>query len=155
MATTTSTVPAYMVALRDRLNARFAATAGMAKVQVFAAPAGDPYPLEMVEFFSVPSHTQAWAALGNRRRSESYTIEGVIGSIAPGAGEVIADRVRARVYAILAIVEDELRKHWDMDGIIVKSSQLTSATLHQDIAEEGRWAALRLTISVDTELTSS
>jgi hypothetical protein len=148
-------VPAFLVALRDKLTARFAATAGFEAVGVYAAPAGDPPPLEMVEWFAVPSHTQAWAALGNRRRSESYTIDGVIACLVPGSGEPIADQARARAYAILAIVEDELRRHWDMDGLIVKSSQLTSATLHQDIAEEGRWAALRLTVSVETELTSS
>lgn len=155
MATQTSSVPAYLATLRDRLNTRFAAASGLTTVEAFAAPPGDPYPLEAVELYGVPLHTQAWAAIGNRRRSESYTVEGVIGCVKPGAGEAVADAARARAYAILAIVEDELRVDWDMQGIVVRSSQLAGATLAQGIAEEGRFAALHLSIVVDTELTSS
>jgi len=153
MATTVSTVPAFMAALRDGLAARFAADGNLAEVRVFAAPAGDPYPQEMIEFFGTDD-SQAWGALGNRRRTETYTVRGMTGVVVPGGGEDTADQARARVYAILAVLEDYLRTHVSVGDTVLRA-QLTSANLTQGYAKEGRWAALEITIEAYTELTSS
>ena len=153
MATTTSTVPAYLTALRDALNTRFAANPTFAEVKCYAAPAGDPLPLEMVELFGT-DETQQWGALGNRRRTETYTVRGMVGAILEsGAGEDVADAARARVYAILAELEDQLRTDPNMAHTVYRS-QLASANLTQGIADTGRWATLEITIDVYTELNS-
>ena len=153
MATTTSTVPAYLAALRDALNTRFAASPTFASVKAYAAPAGDPLPLEMVELFGT-DETQQWGALGNRRKTETYTVRGMIGAILEsGAGEDVADAARARVYAILAELEDQLRTDPNMAHTVYRS-QLASANLTQGIADTGRWATLEITIDVYTELNS-
>lgn len=154
MATTTSTVPAYLAALRDALNARFAANPTFAEVKAFAAPSGDdPLPLEMVELFGT-DETQAWGALGNRRKTETYTVRGMVGAILEsGAGEDVADAARARVYAILAELEDQVRTDPNMAHTVYRS-QLASANLTQGIADTGRWATLEITIDVYTELNS-
>lgn len=156
MATVTSTIPAYLTTLRARLNARFAASGDFATVRVYAAPPGDPYPPEAVEFFGTDD-TQAWGALGNRRRTETYTVRGLIGAVRPGAtdaAEASADAARARVYAILAEVEDDLRVNYTNGGTVLRT-QLAAANLAQGYSEEGRWAALEIRIDVYTELTSS
>lgn len=155
MATTTSTVPAYLVALRDALNTRFAANPTFASVKAYAAPAGDPLPLEMVELVGTvgTEATQQWGALGNRRKVETYTVHGFIGALVAGAGEDVADSARSRVYAILAEVEDYLRTDPRVNATVMRS-QLASANLLQDIEEGGRWAALMITIDVYTELNS-
>ncbi|MGN6811855.1 MAG: hypothetical protein ACTHMP_13370, partial [Thermomicrobiales bacterium] len=121
----------------------------------FAAPAGDPLPLEMVEFVGTmsPEATQQWGALGNRRKTETYTVHAFIGALVPGAGEDVADQARDRAYAILAEIEDQLRIDPRVNGTVYRS-QLASANLLQEIAEEGRAATLLITIDVYTELNS-
>lgn len=153
MATTTSTVPAFLAALRDAMNARFAANPTFAGVQCFAAPAGDPLPLEMIEFWGT-DETQQWGALSNRRKVEQYTIRGFVGaSVEAGAGEDVADQVRARAYAILAELEDQLRTDVNMAHTVYRCA-LASANLSQWIQDNGRAATLEITIDVYTELNS-
>ncbi len=157
MATVTSTVPAFLATLRDRLNVRLAGNPATAKVRAYAAPAGDPLPLEMVELYG-SDDTQAWGALGNRRRTEQYTIRGGIFILQAGAGladgsEAVADAARNRVYAILAVVEDELRTNYTMQASVYRA-QLASANLTQGMTDNGRWATLEIRIDVYTELTS-
>lgn len=153
MATTTSTVPTYLTTLCARLNARFAADTDLAEVRAYAAPPGDPYPLEALEIFGTDD-TQAWGALGNRRRTESYTVRGMIGIVRAGSGDDTAEAARARAYAILAVLEDDIRTDPNCGGTVLRSN-LASANLTQGYAEEGRWAALEIRIDVYAELISN
>jgi hypothetical protein len=153
MTTTTSTVPAFLEALRGAMNARFAANPDFTEVKCFAAPAGDPLPLEMIEFVGTDS-TQVWAAISNRRKAETYTVRGMVGtSVEAGAGEDVADQARARAYALLAELEDQLRTDINMVHTVYRCA-LASANLTQWILDNGRAATLEITIDVYTELNS-
>jgi hypothetical protein len=104
MATRTSTVPAVLDALKALLGAR----AGLDGVTVTTAPSGDPIPTESIQFFGTGGD-QAWDAIGNRRRKETYTIRGGIFIQRRGAGPDVWDAARERAYAILAELEDAIR----------------------------------------------
>jgi hypothetical protein len=83
-----SSYPAYKAALRTALNAAFAADPALAQVRAYAAMIGDdPLPLEFVEWYGTEDIDITWAALGNLRIREEYTIPGRIFILKPGAGE--------------------------------------------------------------------
>lgn len=150
MATHTSTVPAVLDALKALLDAR----AGLDGVTVTTAPSGDPIPAESIQFFGT-NGDQAWAAIGNRRRSETYTIRGGIFIQRRGAGQAVWDAARERAYAILAELEDAIRALPTLglaDRVVV---QLARVDLDQGGQDNGRWAALDIDIGVTAELVSS
>lgn len=152
MATHTSTVPAVLGAMKALLDARTAlSTAG---VVVTTAPSGDPIPAESIQLFGTGGDQQ-WAAIGNRRRAESYTIRGGIFIVRRGAGAAVWDVVRERAYAILAELEDAIRVVPTLglaDRVIV---QLARVDLDQGGQDNGRWAALDIDIAVTAELVSN
>lgn len=150
MATHTSTVPAVLDALKTLLDAR----AGLAGVTVTTAPSGEPVPMESIQFFGT-NGDQAWAALGNRRRRETYTIRGGIFIIKGGAGADVWDAARERAYALLAELEDAIRVSPTLDLADRVIIQLTRADLDQGAQDNGRWAALDIDLGVTAELVSS
>lgn len=150
MATHTSTVPAVLDALKALLDPR----AGLAGVTVTTAPSGEPVPMESIQLFGTAGD-QEWAAIGNRRRRESYTIRGGIFIIKGGAGSAVWDAARERAYALLAELEDAIRVMPTLglaDRVIV---QLARADLDQGAQDNGRWAALDLDLAVTAELVSN
>jgi hypothetical protein len=152
MATHTSTVPAVLDAIKALLDARSAlSTAG---VVVTTAPSGDPIPAESIQLFGT-NGDQEWAAIGNRRRRESYTIRSGIFVIRRGAGAAVWDAARERAYAILAELEDAIRVMPTLglaDRVIV---QLARVDLDQGPQDNGRWAALDIDLAVTAELVSN
>lgn len=150
MATTTSTVPALLTALKAALDVR----AGLAGVVVTTAPSGEPLPYESIQWFGT-NEDQSWAALGNRRRSETYTLRGGIFCQQRGGGDTVWDAVRTRAYAILAELEDELRTNPTLGLGSRVVAQLVSANLDQGAQDNGRWAALDLAVAVSAELVST
>lgn len=148
MATITSTVPAFLDALKALLSAR----AGLTGVTVATAPTGDPIPTESIQFFGL-AEDQEWGAIGHKRRNESYTVQGGIFVIRRGAGEAKAKEVRDRAYAILAELEDAIRVDPGVSAS-VRQCELTQAVLDQGGEDNGRWAALQISIGVKAELRS-
>lgn len=158
MATQTSTVPAYLDALQAALEARHIAATQGGEIVVTTAPSGAPVPLETIQFFGT-NGDQAWAALGNRRRKETYTIRGGIYIQKAGYGEATAKAARNRAYDLLAELEDCLRLDPGV-GLTVRQSELLTADLDQGIAEgseneAARYATIALTIGVAVELVSN
>lgn len=155
MATQTSTVDLVLRAIRDRMIARrdAAPTGPLSGVVFTAAPSGDPLPAESLQLFGTDGN-QGWGALGNRRREETYTIDAGIFIIRRGAGEAVADAARARAVAILAELEDELRRFPTLDLGARIEVQLTRANLDQGAQDNGRWSALDLGLAVKASLVS-
>lgn len=155
MATQTSTVPAVLDALKALLDARKATPGSpLEDVEIRTAPTGDPTPWECIAFLGQQGD-QAWGAIGNRRRKETYSLQAAIFVKRRGAGEALAKEVRDRAYAILAEMEDAIRvkpRVLDTDRVIV---QLTQVNLDQDWDDEGRVAALQITLGVTAELVSN
>jgi hypothetical protein len=159
MATVTSTVPAFLDALKTALEARAAIPGNplapigeRPAVTIATAPSGDADPLEAVELIGA-RETQEWGAIGHRRRNEEYTVGAVVFIVRRGAGEARAKEARDRAYAILAELEDTLRTDPGVSGT-VRQSQITEIVLDQDFNDNGRWAALGITIEVKAELRS-
>lgn len=157
MATMTSTVPLVLETIRDRMAARRDADPDgvLAGVVFTAAPSGDPIPDESIQLFGTDGD-QEWGAVGNRRRKETYTINAGMLIIVRGAGEKVSDAARDRAYAILAELEDELRRFPNLDlisGRIVV--QLSRVNLDQGPQDNGRWAALDIGLGVTAELVSN
>ena len=154
MATQTSAVPAYLAALKAALDARAIPLAeGEGTVLVTTAPSGAPVAPETIQFFTVPA-TQGWAALGNRRKREEFTVRGGLYVELSGAGEEVATAARERAYALLAELEDALRLDPGV-SFRVRQSHLAGHELDQGIAEGVRWASLSFAIEAITELTSN
>lgn len=151
MATATSTIPAFLDALRATLAARTLIAAG--GVLVATAPTGEPVPRESIQLFDAAAD-QEWAASGNKRRREQYRVRGGIFISAPGAGEAKAKAARDRAFALLAEIEDALRLDHNVSGT-VNQAQIAAYDLDQGAAKEGRWAAIEFFIAVRAELTSN
>jgi hypothetical protein len=151
MSTHTSTVPDVLDALKALLDLRD----GLAGVTVATAPTGDPVPFESIQLFGTAGD-QEWAAIGNRRRRETYTIRAGIFIKRLGAGEALAKQVRDRAYAILAELEDAIRVAPTLglaDRVVI---QLARADLDQGLnPDDGRVAALDLDLAVTAELVST
>lgn len=152
MATHTSTIPAVLDALKALLDAR--ATTALDGVEVWTAPSGDPIPHECIQFFGTDGDQQ-WAALGNRRRRETYTITGAIFIIRLGAGQDKAKEARDRAYAILAELEDALRVAPTLGLPDRVEVQLATNNLDQGPQDNGRYAAIPFTLAVTAELVSN
>ena len=103
----TSTIPAVLDELKTALELR----AGLVGVTVFSAHMGDEVtraPEAIVLGLDVPFE-QNFASLGAQSRDEEYTIEGVVLTTQPGAGEDAAKAARDRAFYIVAEIEDQLR----------------------------------------------
>lgn len=156
MATHTSTVPDVLDALKALLDARKVAAPNgpMKGVEVRTAPTGDPVPKEVIAFLGT-NGDQAWGAIGNRRRKETYTLRTGIFILRGGAGEEKAVEVRNRAYEVQAEIEDAIRVMPTIglaDRVII---QLVRSDLTQDWQDNGRVAALDIDLAVTAELVST
>jgi hypothetical protein len=149
-----SSYPAYKAALRTALNAAFAADPALAQVRAYAAMIGDdPLPLEFVEWHGTEDIGITWAALGNLRIKEEYTLTGAVFILKPGAGEDVADAARLRVFAIFNAVAATVRADPSLGGVVLRSGPVTPGNPDERPVEGGRAAALLLRLPVYTELT--
>lgn len=164
MATHTSTVPDVLDALKALLDARKATPGSplaanpatdLEETVITTAATGEPVPKQSIQFFGTGGD-QEWAAIGNRRRRETYTIRGGIFVVYGGTiGDGVADIARNRVYTLLAELEDAIRVSPTLglpDRVIV---QLARADLDQGAQDNGRWAALDIDLAVTAELVST
>ncbi len=153
MATVTSTIHAAMNAFGDGMLAR--ANIISAKVQVSTGYlGGDSAAKESIQLTDVTPATQEWGLIGNRRRNEEYTLNGLIWVLKAGKNETVIRAVRARAFELLAEVEDFLR----VDPTIASTtlvSELASYPLDQGANQEGRWAQIDFAIACKKDLRSS
>lgn len=97
-------------------------------------PAGGPESVEA---------GQESAALGNRRRAETFDI---ICSLAAWSGEDEMAPRRARAFEMLAAVEQVLRDNVTLSGT-VQAAQLSSYSLLQEQTDQGASAGIRFRVS--------
>lgn len=157
MATQTSTVPLVIATITARMDARRDADPDgpLNGVTFTTAPSGEPFPDESLQLFGTDAD-QSWGALGNRRREETYTINAAILTLTKrGAGAAKWDAVRERAYAILAELEDELRRFPTLETNLRIEVQLSRVNLDQGLQDNGRWAALDLGLAVKASLVSN
>ena len=111
MATVTSTIDAAMIAFVDGMLARANIIAD--GVQVSSGYlGGDTAAKESIQLTDVPSAEQKWGMLGNRRRDEEYTLNGLIWVVKAGKNEAVIREARARAFALLAEIEPRQVGDW-------------------------------------------
>jgi hypothetical protein len=155
MATQTSTVPAYLDALKALLDARAAAApsrpdggrGGLDRAERRPG-AGRVHPVLRAGRGSGMGHDRQQAAQRDLRRAGRHLRH------AARRGARKAKEVRDRAYAILAELEDAIRVDPSVSGS-ARQCQLTAAILEQGAEDNGRWAALAISIEVKAELRSS
>jgi hypothetical protein len=125
MVTATSVVPAALTALQTQITAEMVATTGFETVRVFAGDMSGESPDEAVIISGSDDWNQEWAAIGNLRKSEDFTVGFAIWVVKPGGEEAIKTAYE-RAFAILAVIETYLRKslvHGDaVDGITLQGT---------------------------------
>lgn len=150
MATVTSVVDAFMVALTDKLALR----SGLEGVQVASAwLGGDAAADESIQLDGARAE-QAWGALGNKRRDEEFTVDGMIWVRVAGKDEPIIRETRGRAFELLAEVEDCLRVDPGVNGT-VKVCGVATYELEQGANTDGRWCQLNFEIRCEKDLRSS
>lgn len=158
MATMTSTVPLVLATIRDRMAARRDADPDgvLAGVAFTAAPSGDPIPDESIQLFGTDGD-QAWGAVGNRRRKETYTISGgiFVQRRTTDEPEVMAKAMRDRAYELLAELEDAARVEPNLGLPYRVIVEVARVNLDQGIEDKGRYAALDIGLGVTAELVSN
>jgi hypothetical protein len=126
MVTATSIVPAALTALQAQLSAEMAAASGFETVQIFTGDMSSEPPTEAVILSGSNDWNQEWAAIGNLRKDEAFTVGCGIWVLIPGADQAVMQAAYDRAYAILAIIETYLRKslvHGDaVDGITLQGT---------------------------------
>ena len=153
MATVTSSIPDAMDAFVDGMLLR--ANIISAKVQVASGYlGGDSAAKESIQLTDVPAATQSWGMLGNRRRDEEYTINGLIWVVKAGKNETVIRSARDRAFALLAEIEDFLRLDPTI-GSTTKVSELTAYPFDQGANAEGRWCQIDFSIACKKDLRSS
>jgi hypothetical protein len=87
------------------------------------------------------------------RTREEYTIPGRIFIVSPGAGEAVADRARARAFAIFNAVAGTVRADPSLGGVVLRSGPVSPGSVDELPVEEGRGVIIGLRLPVYTELT--
>lgn len=150
MATVTSAVGKLLDALVDALMAR----PGLVGVQVTSGwVGGDTDARETIQLTGARSD-QRWGALGNRRREEDISVEGVVFVVSPGKGESAIRAARNRALGLLAEIEDALRTDPTV-ALAVKAAQLSSVQLDQGATTAGRWCQIDIVIDATADLRSA
>lgn len=144
----TTTVPAFLDALKAQLEARLA----LADVGIYTSPQNEEV-TQSIEFGYRVNGTQGWAALGQRARNDDYTITGIIWIAKDGAGEAVAKEARDRVYALFAELEAQLRTApWGNNTLSGLGAQLRRADFTQFYGDGQRLARLEFDIEVKTRI---
>lgn len=138
----TTTVPAFLDALKAQLEAR----EGLTGVGIYTSPQNEEV-TESIEFGYRIAGTQGWVALGQRARNDEYTVTGVIWKAVDGSGEADAKVARDWVYAAFAELEDELRTGpWVDESLNALGAQLSRADFSQWYGERQRMARMEFDI---------
>lgn len=153
MATVTSSIPDAMDAFVSGMLLR--ANIASAKVQVTSGYMGeDSERKESIQLTDVSSATQAWGMLGNRRRDEEYTINGLVWAMVAGKNETVIKAARDRAFELLAEIEDFLRLDPTI-GATTKVSELSAYPFEQGANADGRYCQIDFAILCKQDLRSS
>lgn len=150
----TWTMPAYLTALRDNLQALPA----LDGVQVRSAPiANDQVERKAIAFVDVLTEEES-AALGDNRRREVYIIEGVIQVLEPGKGEEAAVAARDEAARILAAVEKEINLNPDAGLNVagpesIRFSGIVRKDLRQAVQDQNRRVLIEFDIEVQARIS--
>lgn len=152
---TTSPVDRFVNTLVDNLRAR----EGLVGVLITTAWMGPESKNEAIEFMEAEEE-QEWGQLGNRRRETTFTWHGFVGCTRPGSGDDTARLARARVYALFAELEAELRDDpmvHDETGAMTadRVAQVLSGNLIQGVDPDGRWCQLTFAVRAKATLPTS
>lgn len=153
MATVTSVIHDTMSAFVDGMLAR--ANIISAGVQVSSGYLGaDSAAKESIQLTDVSPATQVWGMLGNRRRNEEFTLNGIVWVQKPGKNEAGIRLARDRAFELLAEIEDYLR----VDPTITNNvmvSELSAYPVEQGANEGNRWCQIDFEITCKKDLRSS
>lgn len=126
-----------------------------ASVQVVSGyVGGDAAAKESIQLTDWGPAEQRWGVLGNRRRDEEYTLNGLIWVTKAGKTEAAIRSARDRAFALLAEVEDFLRTDPTIGGT-TKVAELAAYPGEQGANEEGRWVQISFEIRCSKDLRSS
>lgn len=140
--------PAFLDALKTRLEAR----AALAGVEVHVASMGENIGPEAITCYGVEG-TQDWAALGQERKKDGFTVHATIEIVKAGAGDAVAKTARDRAEAILAEVEAEMKNAFTtVAGSQITALNLSKIDLHQGANPTGRWALISFAIDVEIRI---
>ena len=144
----TSPVPVFLDTLVDRLELR-PNLSGVSVTSAEVAIGAGEYLM-----FIEAQEAQRWGSNARLRRESTITLEGIIYTVATGAGEQIIRVARRRAYELLGEVEKELRGSTfghvvaGIDGLAtVESTEVTDIDLDQGVNKGQRWASLRFVVS--------
>lgn len=140
--------PDFLDALKTRLEAR----AGLAGVQINSAPMGADTAREAITLHALEGE-QSWAALGQERKKDNFTVTGTTWINKPGANDAIAKEARDRAAALLAEVEAEMKNGFTtVDGSQIRKLNLSNVGLAQGANDQGRWAQVTFSIDVEVQI---
>lgn len=132
-----------------------ASRAGLFGVQVSSGYLGaDSDAYESIQLVDVSPANQQWSMIGNKRRDEEYTLQGIIWVVQAGKGETVIRAARDRVFALLAEIEDFLRVDPTI-GSTTRVSELSAYPLEQGANDRGRWCQISFEVSCKKDLRSS
>jgi hypothetical protein len=100
----------------------------------------------------VANGSQQWGSIGRGQRVENYTIAGTIECWRPYAGA--QKEVRDEAFAILAVLEDELRADPSLGGIVISAQvgQVELSITTEEEVDKGRRASVTFEIEVNNRL---
>ena len=151
MATTTSAVQTVLLALRDALALR----AGLAHVNVLALPVkAEALTRDHLVLATEITVEQTYPFTSTNTKHETFSINGAIGVIRPGAGEDTALDLMAGATAILGELEACLREDPRISGTALVS-ELTEFTHTPGVTDIGRYHEITFTVRVQARLVSS
>lgn len=136
----------------ETLTAQLLLRAGLADVQVISGPIDldTATKRDIIQLFGTEM-TETFAAIGNKRHEETYTLEGELIVVRPPAGETGIQEVRDRAKAIFGELETELRTNHKMNGT-VKWCRLSSVAIAQGYGDKGRICVVSFTITAFASL---
>lgn len=151
MATVTSSIPAAM----DAFVAGMVARPALDGVQVASGYLGaDSDFKQSIQLTGASRAEQVWGMLGNRRRDEEYSLDGLIWVMVAGKNEAVIKLARDRAFELLAEIEDFLRDDPTLaDTTLV--SQLGAYPFEQGANAEGRWCQVDFAINCKKDLRSA
>ena len=144
-----TTVPAFLDALKAQLEAR----PGLSGVVIATSPQSEEV-IESIEFGFRITGSQNWAAFGQGRRQDHYTVTGIVWIAKDGAGDETASEARDRVYELFGELEDQLRSDRYVNGSVPNDvgASITRADFGQWYDDRKRMARMEFDIEVKARI---
>lgn len=138
-------MPTTAATAKQRIITALQARAGLAGVTVsYGAPSSsDEIDPEMI-FLGDVRFSQAWAALGARRRDEDYTIDLTVHVYQDGDEEQV---VEERLWALFGEIEQALRDDPTLGGLLAMDAEIDGGEQTTRPSDPGGWVS-RLSLRV-------